>query len=196
MVPRNDAKKAIVDATIELIQESGGNIEELTVRTIAERSNVGIGLINYHFQTKENLIEVSVQQIIGEVISKFKPDMNGNLNRIEQLKNVVKSVADFLAGNPSVARISILGDFKTPKTFDNTMQTVKGFGLSLKDVNFPDKDKTLLMFMITSVLQTVFLRRELSEELFGYHFDDKVQRDRFIDVIMDYIKWEGTDPNE
>lgn len=196
MVPRNDAKKAIVDATIELIQESGGNIEELTVRTIAERSNVGIGLINYHFQTKENLIEVSVQQIIGEVISKFKPDMNGNLNRIEQLKNVVKSVADFLAGNPSVARISILGDFKTPKTFDNTMQTVKGFGLSLKDVNFPDKDKTLLMFMITSVLQAVFLRRELSEELFGYHFDDKVQRDRFIDVIMDYIKWEGTDPNE
>lgn len=196
MVPRNDAKKAIVDATIELIQESGGNIEELTVRTIAERSNVGIGLINYHFQTKENLIEVSVQQIIGEVISKFKPDMNGNLNRIEQLKNVVKSVADFLTGNPSVARISILGDFKTPKTFDNTMQTVKGFGLSLKDVNFPDKDKTLLMFMITSVLQAVFLRRELSEELFGYHFDDKVQRDRFIDVIMNYIKWEGTDSNE
>ncbi|GIO41162.1 TetR/AcrR family transcriptional regulator [Paenibacillus apis] len=196
MVPRNDAKKAIVDATIELIQESGGNIEELTVRTIAERSNVGIGLINYHFQTKENLIEVSVQQIIGEVISKFKPDMNGNLNRIEQLKNVVKSVADFLAGNPSVARISILGDFKTPKTFDNTMQTVKGFGLSLKDVNFPDKDKTLLMFMITSVLQAVFLRRELSEELFGYQFDDKVQRDRFIDVIMNYMKWEGTDSNE
>lgn len=196
MVPRNDAKKAIVDATIELIQESGGNIEELTVRTIAERSNVGIGLINYHFQTKENLIEVSVQQIIGEVISKFKPDMNGNLNRIEQLKNVVKSVADFLADNPSVARISILGDFKTPKTFDNTMQTVKGFGLSLKDVNFPDKDKTLLMFMITSVLQAVFLRRELSEELFGYQFDDKVQRDRFIDVIMNYMKWEGTDSNE
>ncbi|WP_049894775.1 TetR/AcrR family transcriptional regulator [Paenibacillus antibioticophila] len=196
MVPRNDAKKAIVDATIELIQESGGNTEELTVRTIAERSNVGIGLINYHFQTKDNLIEVSVQQIIGEVISKFKPDMNGNLNRIEQLKNVVKSVADFLAGNPSVARISILGDFKTPKTFDNTMQTVKGFGLSLKDVNFPDKDKTLLMFMITSVLQAVFLRRELSEELFGYQFDDKVQRDRFIDVIMNYMKWEGTDSNE
>lgn len=196
MVPRNDAKKAIVDATIELIQESGGNTEELTVRTIAERSNVGIGLINYHFQTKENLIEVSVQQIIGEVISKFKPDMNGNLNRIEQLKNVVKSVADFLAGNPSVARISILGDFKTPKTFDNTMQTVKGFGLSLKDVDFPDKDKTLLMFMITSVLQAVFLRRELSEELFGYQFDDKVQRDRFIDVIMNYMKWEGTDSNE
>lgn len=196
MVPRNDAKKAIIDATIELIQESGGNTEELTVRTIAERSNVGTGLINYHFQTKENLIEASVQQIIGGVISRFKPAMDGNLNSVEQLKNVVKSVADFLADNPSVSRISILGDLKTPKTFDNTMQTVKGFGLSLKDVNIPDKDKTLLMFMLTSVLQAVFLRRELSEELFGYHFDDKVQRDRFIDVIMNHMKWEGTDTDE
>ncbi|MBU5671544.1 TetR/AcrR family transcriptional regulator [Paenibacillus brevis] len=196
MVPRNDAKKAIVDATIELIQESGGNTEELTIRTIAERSNVGIGLINYHFQTKENLIEASVQQIIGGVISRFKPDMDGKLNSVEQLKTVVKSVADFLAGNPSVSRISILGDLKTPKTFDNTMQTAKGFGLSLKDMNIPDKDKTLLMFMLTSVLQAVFLRRELSEELFGYHFDDKVQRDRFIDVIMNHMKWKGTDTDE
>lgn len=196
MVPRNDAKQAMIAATIELIQENGGNTEELTVRAIAERSNVGIGLINYHFQTKENLIEVSVQRIIGEVISKFKPDMSGNLNRVEQLKKVVKSVADFLAEHPSVSRVSILGDSKTPKTSDNTMQTAKGFGLSLQDVNLPDKDKALLMFMLTSVLQAVFLRRELSEELFGYDFNDKVQRDRLIDAIMNHMKWEGTDVNE
>jgi len=186
-----DAKKAIVDATIELIQEIGGNIEELTIRAIAEKSNVGVGLINYHFQTKNNLIEVSVQQIIGNVISNFNPDINQGLSSLEQLKRVVKLVADFLAEHPSVSRVSILGDHKTPKTFDNTMRTVKGFCLSLQNGNLQDTDKTLLMFTLTSVLQTIFLRRDMSGELFGYDFNDKDQRDKLIDVIIGHLKWEG-----
>jgi len=186
-----DAKKAIVDATIELIQEIGGNVEELTIRAIAERSNVGVGLINYHFQTKNNLIEVSVQRIIGDVISNFNPDINRGLSSLEQLKNVVKLVADFLVEHPSVSKVSILGDHKTPKTFDNTMRTVKGFCLPLQNDNLQDTDKTLLMFTLTSVLQTIFLRRDMSGELFGYDFNDKGQRDKLIDVIIGHLKWEG-----
>lgn len=191
MVARNDAKNAIIDATMELIQESGGNVEDLTIRAIAERSNVGVGLINYHFQTKDHLIEIAVQRIIGDVISSFKPNLNPDLSSLEQLKIVVKSVADFLAAQPSVSKVSILGDYKTPKTFDNTMQTVKGFGLSLRNENIPDKNKTLLMFTLTSVLQAIFLRRDLSGELFGYDFNDKSQRDELIDLIIGHISWEG-----
>lgn len=195
MVGRLDAKKAILDTTIQLIQESDGNTEALTIRAIAERANVGVGLINYHFQTKENLIEMSVQKIIGEVISKFRPDTNGNLSHLEQLKRVVKSVADFLAMHSSVSQISILGDYKTPKASDNTMQTVKGFGLSLQDTR-PEKESTLQLFMLTSILQAVFLRRDLSEELFGYDYNDKTQRDKLIDTIMDHMRWEATDTHE
>lgn len=195
MVGRTDAKKAILDATIQLIQESAGNTEALTIRAIAERGNVGVGLINYHFQTKENLIEMSVQKIIGEVISKFRPDTKENLSHLEQLKSVVKSVADFLAMQSSVSQISILGDYKTPKASDNTMQTVKGFGLSLQDTR-PEKESTLQLFMLTSVLQAVFLRRDLSKELFGYDYNDKTQRDKLIDAVMDHMKWEAEDTHE
>lgn len=195
MVGRTDAKKAILDATIQLIQESAGNTEALTIRAIAERGNVGVGLINYHFQTKENLIEMSVQKIIGEVISKFRPDTKENLSHLEQLKSVVKSVADFLAMQSSVSQISILGDYKTPKASDNTMQTVKGFSLSLQDTR-PEKESTLQLFMLTSVLQAVFLRRDLSKELFGYDYNDKTQRDKLIDAVMDHMKWEAEDTHE
>lgn len=195
MVGRTDAKKAILDATIQLIQESAGNTEALTIRAIAERGNVGVGLINYHFQTKENLIEMSVQKIIGEVISKFRPDTKENLSHLEQLKSVVKSVADFLAMQSSVSQISILGDYKTPKASDNTMQTVKGFGLSLQDTR-PEKESTLQLFMLTSVLQAVFLRRDLSKELFGYDYNDKTQRDKLIDAVMDHMRWEAEDTHE
>lgn len=187
MKKAQDAKEKIIKATTELIQESRGNAVEITTRAIAERANTGIGLINYHFQTKDNLVEVCVQQIIGEVISHFKPDVSQNVSGKEYLKCIVKMVADFLAENQAVAQISILGDYKAPKILDNTMKTVMGFCLSLKEYDIPNRDKTVLMFTLTSVLQAAFLRRELSGELFGYDFNDKSQRHSLIDFIIDSI---------
>ena len=49
-----DEKEVIIKATTELIQENDGNITKITSRRIAERAGVGLGLINYHFESKEN----------------------------------------------------------------------------------------------------------------------------------------------
>lgn len=187
MKKSQEAREKIIKATIELIEESAGNIDEITTRTIAEKAGVGIGLINYHFQTKENLVELCVQQIIRNVISQFKPKAGQELKGVELLAGVVKMVADFLAENPAVSQISILGDYKSPKMLDNTMKTVKGFCSSLKEYDDSDRDKTLLMFVLASVLQAMFLRRDMSGELFGYEFQDKSQRDSFIDFIIHRI---------
>ncbi len=45
-------KEKIIHATIELIKKHG-DISKITVRDIAANAGVGIGLINYHFQTKD-----------------------------------------------------------------------------------------------------------------------------------------------
>lgn len=159
-------------------------METITTRSIAERAGVGIGLINYHFRTKENLVELCVQQIIENVITEFRPAAGRDLDNVELLAGVAKSVADFLAENPAVAQISILGDYKSPKLLDNTMKTVRGFGASLKGYDLAEKDKTVLLFALTSVIQAMFLRRNMSGELFGYDFREKSQRDAWIDLIV------------
>ncbi|SHH55675.1 transcriptional regulator, TetR family [Sporobacter termitidis DSM 10068] len=187
MKSREDTREKILRAAAELIGESAGSIETITVRAIAERANVGVGLINYHFQTKEHLIELCVQQLIGSFIAGFKPDVGPGLKGAAYLAAVVKNVADFLAANPAVSQISILGDFKSPEAGDNTMKTVRGLLLSLQGLDFPERDKALLMFAVTSVLQGIFLRRELSGALFGYDFNDKTQRDAMIDLIVNRL---------
>jgi AcrR family transcriptional regulator len=179
-----EAKEKIMLAAAQLMEESGGNPDTVTTRAIAEKAGVGIGLINYHFQTKENLIELCVQQIIGNVIYQFKPDGIEHLKGSELLSVVVKMVADFLTENPSVSRISILGDFKLPKSMDNTMKTVKGFCSSLIECDLSEQEKNLLAFTITSVLQAMFLRKEISKELFGFDFNNKSERDSFIDFLI------------
>lgn len=49
-----DNKEAIIQATMTLIEEKGEHLEEITVRDICKNAGVGLGLVNYHFGSKEN----------------------------------------------------------------------------------------------------------------------------------------------
>ena len=67
----SDIKEKIINTTISLIQHSDGLVENITVRDIAQKANVAVGLINYHFDSKKNLIEMCVQRIISHVMKTF-----------------------------------------------------------------------------------------------------------------------------
>lgn len=180
-------KEKIISVTMDLIQAGNGNVGQITTRDIAKQAEVGIGLINYHFTSKEELIELCVQRIIGEVISSFKPALSDQMHPCERLKTVSKMVADFLAANPSVSRISILGDYHNPGTMDNTMKTIMGFSFSLQKSTLPEAKKKLLLFSFTSILQAAFLRKDISRETLGIDFNNKADRDRLIDLTIDTL---------
>lgn len=187
MKKSEQAKENIISVTTRLIQESNGNLEEVTIRKIAQEAGVGIGLINYHFQSKDQLIEICVQRIISSVIHTFRPDILKDLQPIDRLKAVSKLVVDFLMDNPKVSRISILGDHVNPDTEDNTMKTVAGFLHALAGSDIAEPKRKMLLFALTSILQAAFLRKGISEECFGIDFNDKEERDCFIDDIIDRL---------
>lgn len=66
-----DIKEKIINTTISLIQHSEGLIENITIREIAQKADIAVGLINYHFGSKNNLIEICVQRIISHVMKIF-----------------------------------------------------------------------------------------------------------------------------
>lgn len=188
MLKADEAKKTIIEAATELLMRSSGDINEITTRMIAEKAGVGVGLINYHFQTKDSLIEICVQRIIHQVTGNFRPLLEPDLKGNERLKIVVKLVADFLMNNQAISRISILGDYSRPASHDNTMNTVDGFSKALvkegKEIGGGQKSS---LFALTSVLQAAFLRKDLTAELFGYDFNDKAERDLFIDLMVETL---------
>ncbi|MFL0250024.1 TetR/AcrR family transcriptional regulator [Clostridium neuense] len=181
------AKENIIAVTINLIQEANGEADKITTRAIAKEAGVGIGLINYHFESKEKLLEICVQRIISDVIKSFKPDVNHELSSIGRLKKVTKMVTSFLIENSSVSKISILGDMNSPTVADNTMKTVKGLLFSMEDYSIPKKDKMLLSFGLTSILQAAFLRKDTMKESFGFNFNDRKEREAFIDFMIDKL---------
>jgi AcrR family transcriptional regulator len=188
MKKSDNVKERIIEATIALIKDSKGDIAYINTRSIAEKANVGVGLVNYHFQTKEHLIEICVERIIGNVISSFSPSLKPAIQTpVERLKHIAKLVTDFLIDNPAVSRISILSDFKNPQNFDNTMKSVTGFHHSISNLKIPEKERFLLAFTFTLAIQALFLRREGSKELFGYDVNVKEQRDQVIDLLVDNL---------
>lgn len=48
----SNIKDKIIKTTISLINTSNGLVENITIREIAQKSNVAVGLINYHFGSK------------------------------------------------------------------------------------------------------------------------------------------------
>lgn len=49
-----NVKNRIIEVTTELIEQHNGNIKDITARMIAEKSDIGLGLINYHLEVKKN----------------------------------------------------------------------------------------------------------------------------------------------
>lgn len=180
----NATRERIIVETIHLIKESNGLIENITIRKIAEKANVGIGLVNHYFGSKEKLIEECVQKIISGVIGAFHPVLIEGENSLESTKRIAKEVMHFLMDHPQISKISIIGDLRQPGASDNTTRTIHGFGVRLAAGTIQDIHK-IKAFMITAVLQEAFLRKDVLLETLGVDFYNKIQRDLFIDELIE-----------
>jgi hypothetical protein len=101
------------------------------------------------------------------------------------LKHTAKQVFDLLVDNPAISRISFLSDHKNPKMNDNTVKSALGTCKVLSDVEIPEKERFVLAFALISIIQTLFLRKDQSGELFGYDMNVKKQRDKVLDLLID-----------
>lgn len=185
-----NVKDKIMDATTKLIEKCT-SIENVTIRDIASKAGVGIGLINYHFQTKENLINQCVQKIIGSTISKFGPLYQSlTLEPLDKLRFLAKLTCSFLVENQGISRASILSDLGSGNCSDNTFQTMKAYIPVIREIcgeKKSDKEVYLYTHILITTLQSTFLRRDIFMENTGADFFDKKQREEFIDMVIDSI---------
>lgn len=178
-----EIKDRIIDVTVDLIKEANGDIDRITIREIAKRADIGVGLVNYHFQSKKHLIDICVQRIISDVIARSKPNMDG-LSPMEKLKRSVKIPIDFIMDNPEISKISILGDLTQGQADDNTFRTLARYDYYAKDTDLEENTFFNAALLIHG-LQGIFLRRELYKDRFD--FSDKAQRDILIDGIVEKL---------
>lgn len=184
-----NVKNCIIEATTELIEQYNGNIKDITSRMIAAKAGVGLGLINYHFGSKEKLITECVQRIIGQIVAGFHTEQEFKTDK-ERLAAWATYVFNFLFEHSAMSRISILGDLKNYTKNCNSVLTQRGFSLSLKN-DIANEDKSMIVFILTAAMQTAFLGSETVKQLLGYDFTKTEDRAAYIGKLVD-ILFEGT----
>lgn len=190
MSKHKNVKDRIIFVTIELIEQYGGNTKSITARMIAEKAEVGLGLINYHFGSKDNLITECVQHIIGGVVAGFHMEQVFSSDK-ERLIAWATYVFDFLFEHSAISRISILGDFRNYSQDSNSVYTQYGFTKSLNS-DISEKDKPMLVFILTAAMQVAFLGNETVNQLLGYDFTKPKDRAEYIEKLVD-ILFEGAE---
>ena len=175
-------KEKLVEITTQLIKEKNGNPELVTVREIAKRAEVGIGLINYHFQSKENLISVCVKKIISSVIVGAK--LVENSSPSERLKEAVKLPVDFVMQNQEISRVSVIDDLTNGHPNDNSFETLEKYLFHVRNLRLNDDDYFRTVFLLHGI-QGIFLRWELYKNQFD--FSDKTTRDKMLDGLVERI---------
>lgn len=184
-------KEHIISVTTDLILQYDGDIDRITARMIAGQADIALGLINYHFGSKEKLITECVQRIIGKVVSSFQMTQTFETDK-ERLSAWAVSVFDFLFDHSAMARVSILADLQNYTTRCNSVTTQRGFLFALKN-DIADEDRAILAFALLSAMQTAFLGSETTKLLLGYDFSRKEDRAAYITKLVN-ILFDGAGP--
>ena len=189
MGKNTNVKNHIIEVTTELIEQYNGNIKDITARMIAGKADVGVGLINYHFGSKEKLITECVQRIIGKVVTEFRMTKQYETDK-ERLTACSTYVFNLLFEHSAISRVSIMGDLQNYTKNCNSVLTQRGFSLSLQK-GMSNEDKSMLVFILTAAMQVAFLGSEAVKQLLGYDFTKTEDRAAYIGKLVD-ILFEGT----
>lgn len=184
-------REKILMVTTELINENHGELSKVTARKIAKRADIALGLINYHFGNKDQLITECVQSIVYKEIRNFVPqDLTYSDDPLEadrqRLTCWAKQVFEFFYANKSISKISILGDMHNNSTKSNSLDMQRGLLMALTS-GIDDEDKKLMVFSLASIMQAAFLQDNMVKDRFGFDLSRQVDREAFIDSIIEMV---------
>lgn len=180
-----DARQIIIQAAKDLMNESN-DIEKITVRQIAEKAKVGIGLINYHFKSKDNLLSIAIGDVMTDTIYQFMhTNRNDKLDPISKLKMLVKELYS-LAGNSD----KILRFILTREVMDGDLKTALHLVPLLKEIYGEDAQDMRLRILALQILhpiQVTGLNTEAFHMYSGIDLYNMKQRNEFIDILVDNV---------
>lgn len=191
MTANDEAKESIIQAAIGLIEVSEGNIRNITARSIADKSGVSLGLINYHFGSKDNLIALCCSRIINKTLLAMSPEnidykKDDGLTDKERLISYAKQTFEFIYKNVSTVKLSVLSDLQDYSPDCNSALTQKGFLLALRG-DMPESLKKHIVFSLASIMQSAFLAGDNAKEITGYDLKTAKQRAKFISDTVNML---------
>ncbi len=189
-----DQKERIRLAAIELMNEFH-TAERVTTRQIAERAGVAVGSINYHYQSKDNLLYEAYNQVfLAEVMHWLDDKQSGDQTPLARLRGLFLETARISLPNLDMAKSSLLMDIQKGGMATSLMilPLVRAIFQGTQDeLTLRLKAATLM-----STLQMVLLKKEAFEAYMGIKLEDPNQLEPVVDQLFNLILFENKKENK
>ncbi len=177
-----DAKERILKAAKDLIAQTD-DVCTVTVRQIAQRAGVGVGLINYHFQSRENLLYIAIGEVMIGIMDAFRAAPPPGLSPADRLKQMMIALCDAGARHEKEMRLGaqfqlMSGDFSAANYL---LPALREACQGKHDENA----LRLIALQLFSLTNLMALRHDAFFRYCGADILDKPQRDRLINDLID-----------
>jgi AcrR family transcriptional regulator len=92
--PAGDAEKRLIEAGKEILEETG--FSGLSVRAVAARAGVNLGLVSYHFGGKDAFVHRVAQELYDEFFRDFSMQVEGETDPLAALRKGLLRLARFV----------------------------------------------------------------------------------------------------
>ncbi len=179
------SRERIVRAALAVLDETD-DVGRVTVRRIADRAGVAVGAINYHFGSKDDLLD---EAVTGEM-ERLAERWTGGFGRyerdpVEGLRATLKGIAAVIARYPKYARISV-----SHELLHGNMATARLTLPALREAFGPDRTELqlrVLALQLVAPLQVALLRHAVFREYAGVEMGDDRARDALVDDLVDNL---------
>lgn len=186
---KEETKEKIIQATIRMLDETD-DPNEITIRGIAERVGIGVGLINYHFDSRENLLHLAASERMTDMAEAFASMKEVQTDPEDSLKTMLKSLVEFGIQYDKFIKISaeyelLKGDFRLCLYLMPALKTIYGGRKTEGELRF-------IAFQIIISMQVMFIRQDAFYLFTGFNTNHREDRDRLIELMVDnFVGKEG-----
>lgn len=179
-----DSKKRIIDTMVRLLMEKK-DVNKITTRQIAELANVNSALINYYYQSKENLVSQAVE-ICMENIAKmiFDETMQEEPPSI-RLKSMMKAFGSFCFDNYYLLEIAVSNEIRHGSI--NTGGMILPLLKEIFEETKTEIELKLLALQIVAPLQIVFLNAGEYRAYLSKDLHHEQTRNELLDQMIDLV---------
>ena len=180
-----DARERIVRAALAVLDETD-DVGRVTVRRIAERAGVAVGANNYHFGSKDDLLN---EAVTGEM-ERLAERWTGGFGRYERdpvgsLRAMLRGLAAVVARYPKYARISVShellhGNMGTARMLLPALR--EAFGSARTELEL-----RVIALQLVAPMQVAFLRESVFREFAGVEMRDDRARDGLLDALVNNL---------
>lgn len=180
-----ETRERIIQATIALLDEMP-DVEKITVRLVAQRAGVGVGLINYHFHTRDNLLSLAIGGIMADMATSMgSADSSRGKTGLERMRTMLKSLYAFAEKHEKLIQFLL-----THGIVNGDMDAALYLIPMLKEAYPKEKDEIQLRILAMQILlpiQVASINPSAFRHFTGIDLHDVKQREAYIDTLIDNI---------